>query len=439
MAKSFIKFTAGWVVSPEARGVPGKTTEHRDAGVHGLSLRIYPSGRRVWCAVGGIRGTANTTRTVIGDVDKVGLDSARKQCREIIESWTLGKRFETPAARERREERDKIEARRAVARETERNKPLLFENVLDSYADKHLLGTKSGAQIRGLLDREFGRMWTGRRITDLKRSDVIAAINAILDRGHSASAKCALGALKAMVKWVHSREEFGLIDAPACTDRVTYAGLVPKSRRPKPRERVLTDAELRIIWSAASSSELAAPTGDLVKLLLLSGLRLRECAFIGRSEIGADGWLTVPPARMKQGKAHSVFITPAMRAIIDRQPVIGEFVFRRNDGPVRTFASLKVQCDNACTKTNGGALLPHWTFHDLRRTARSRWSCLASTDVCELALAHALPGGTIRNTYDKHRYQDELKSLFERWERVLLDIIEPDYNKVVSLPRRRGV
>jgi integrase len=320
MAKQFTKFTAGWVASSASRGALGKTTEYRDAGVHGLSLRIYPSGRRVWCAVGGIKGAANTTRTVIGDVDKVSLEAARKQCREIIESWTLGKKFETDAAKLRREEREKIEAKRAVARETEQNKPLLFENVLDSYADKHLLGTKSGAQIRALLHREFGQMWMGRRIDILKRGDVIAAINAILDRGHTASAKCALGALRAIVKWVHSREEFGLIDAPACTDRVTYAGLVPKSRRPKPRERVLTDDELRTIWAAASSPKLTAPTGDLVKLLLLTALRLRECAFMGRSEIGADGWLTIPPTRMKQGKAHSVFITPAMRTIIDRQP-----------------------------------------------------------------------------------------------------------------------
>jgi hypothetical protein len=40
MAKSFIKFTARLA---QVVRVPGKTTEHRDAGVHELSLRAYPS------------------------------------------------------------------------------------------------------------------------------------------------------------------------------------------------------------------------------------------------------------------------------------------------------------------------------------------------------------------------------------------------------------
>jgi hypothetical protein len=139
MAKSFIKFTRGGSPRPSREG-PGQDHRTPRCGRARAELTRLSIGRRVWCAVGGIKGTANTTRTVIGDVDKVGLDSARKQCRQFIESSTLGKRFETPAARERREERDKIEARRGVARETERNKPLFFENLLDSYADKHLWG-----------------------------------------------------------------------------------------------------------------------------------------------------------------------------------------------------------------------------------------------------------------------------------------------------------
>jgi integrase len=221
---------------------------------------------------------------------------------------------------------------------------------------------------------------------------------------------------------------------------VKFSALVGKARRPQPRARALTDDELRIAWKAAGSARLAQPIGDLVKILLLTGLRLRECALMGRSEIGADGWVTIPPARMKAGKEHRIWLPATAHAIIARQPVIGDFVFRKNDGPLRSFSSLKVQIDTVITEINGGVPLQAWCFHDLRRTARSRWSRLAPVDICERGLAHALPGGTIRNTYDKHRYEDELKSLFERWESVLLNIVDPDNTNVVPLLlRRRGV
>jgi integrase len=445
MAKSFVKFTAQWLNSAASQGVPGKTTEYRDTHAPGLSLRVYPSGRRVYCAVGNVKGGGNTTRTVIGDVAKVPLEATREQCREIIAQWTLGKKFETDVARERRQDREAVEARRAAARETEQNKPLRFENVLDAYAIRHLLEMRSGRQTHLLLQREFGRLWLDRRIDQLKRSDVIGAITTIIDRGHIPTAKSALGGLKAMLAWAHARPEYGLIDAPCATDRVMFGGLVSKARRPKARERVLTDDELRTVWAAASSPKLAPPTGDLVKMLLLTALRLREAALMGRSEIGADGWLTIPPARMKQGKQHRVFLTPAAHAIIARRLVVGDYVFRRNDGPLRSFGSIKQQIDALIP---GG--MPHWTFHDLRRTARSNFSGLCPSDepkdsklrfsdtVCELAIAHR-PSG-IEGVYNKHQYRDELRLLFTRWEAHLLGIVgEPVPNVVPLRPRRSGV
>jgi integrase len=433
MAKSFIKFTEGWLKSHASQGTPGKTVEFRDAGVHGLSLRIHPNGKRVWNAVGSIKGSGTSTRKALGPIDRVSLDAARAECRRVLESWALGREYETPASAERRKEREATEARRAAARETEESRRLRFENVLDSYADKHLLGMKSGAQIYATLRRAFGQLWSGRRIDTLKRSDVISAVTSIIDRGRIQSARGALAALKAMIKWTHRRPEFGLIDAPACTDRVTFADLCSKSQRPRARERVLTDAELRTVWAAASSPKLTTPTGDLVKMLLLSGLRLREAALMARSEIGADGWLRINGARMKASKDHAVPITRAMAAIIARQPVVGDFVFRRNDGPLRCFGSLKCQIDALTGE------IPHWTFHDLRRTMRSHLSALTSNVIlAERAIAHV--AGGVLGTYDRHKYERELKALFEAWERRLLAIVgEPTPNVVPLWPHRRDV
>jgi integrase len=437
--KAYIKFTQTWLNGTASRGAAGRTVEYRDGGQAGLSLRVHPSGSRVFCVVGSIKGSGkSTTRVSIGSADRISLQVAREEARRVLEAWALGRKYETPAAAARREENERREAKRETVREMTANAHLAFERVLMAYSDTHLLGMKSGNQVRDLLVRMFGKVWKGRRITDLKRSNVVAVINAIADSGRVSTAKAALGALKGFIAWVHSRPEYNLLDAPACTDRVKFSALVAKARRPKPRERTLNDEELRIVWTAASSPKLAAPIGDLTKALLQTGLRLRECALMGRSEINADGWVTIPPARMKAGKAHRIWLTPTARAIINQQPVVGDFVFRKNGGPLRSFSSLKVQIDAVITEINGGVPIEPWCFHDLRRTARSRWSRLAPVDICELGLAHALPGGAIRATYDRFTYSDELKQLFERWERVLLNIVDPDNNKVVPLPHRRG-
>ena len=116
-----------------------------------------------------------------------------------------------------------------------------------------------------------------------------------------------------------------------------------------------------------------------------------------------------------------------------------------SSGRLRSFGSIKQQIDALIP---GG--MPHWTFHDLRRTARSNFSGLCPSDepkdsklrfsdtVCELAIAHR-PSG-IEGVYNKHQYRDELRLLFARWEAHLLGIVgEPVPNVVPLRPRRSGV
>lgn len=50
--------------------------------------------------------------------------------------------------------------------------------------------------------------------------------------------------------------------------------------------------------------------------------------------------------------------------------------------------------------------LPHWTIHDLRRTARSLLSRVGvRPDISERMLGHAIPG--VEGVYDRHAYDEE--------------------------------
>ena len=57
--------------------------------------------------------------------------------------------------------------------------------------------------------------------------------------------------------------------------------------------------------------------------------------------------------------------------------------------------------------------MPHWTFHDLRRTMRTRLSKLGiEPEIAERVIGH-VPGG-VRSTYDLHQFQAEKRHALER-------------------------
>jgi integrase len=167
-----------------------------------------------------------------------------------------------------------------------------------------------------------------------------------------------------------------------------------------PRERVLTDDELRVIWAEAGEDQY----GDIIRLLMLSGQRADEIAGLRRSEIvkhevkevrlgdyKLPGFevdvIDLPPARTKNRRRHLIPIPPAMRAILDRQPSrtnadgnqrdllfgIGQRGFsgwsrckQRLDERIHA-ARVKAWKENR-RRGDSPPPLPHWTPHDLRRT-----------------------------------------------------------------------
>ncbi len=72
-----------------------------------------------------------------------------------------------------------------------------------------------------------------------------------------------------------------------------------KHSNAKPRDRVLSDAELVAIWKAAPDSDF----GRIVKLLMLTGQRRDEIGSLRWSEIDIAGKLiALPSERTKNGR-----------------------------------------------------------------------------------------------------------------------------------------
>jgi integrase len=73
-------------------------------------------------------------------------------------------------------------------------------------------------------------------------------------------------------------------------------------------------------------------------------------------------------------------------------------------------------------EADGCEPMPHWVFHDLRRTARSLMSRAGvDSEIGERVLGHAIPG--VRGVYDRYEYLDEKRDALERLAKLVAAIV----------------
>jgi integrase len=192
------------------------------------------------------------------------------------------------------------------------------------------------------------------------------------------------------------------------------------------RKRILSDDEIRAVWTAAEAS--TGPFGPYVMFLLLTGARRTEARLMTRGELSGRDWLL--PARRNKTKVD--FMRPLSGAAMDvikKLPRIGRadgFVFTL-DGQVAFGNQWRLTAD--LQKKSGTSA---WTLHDLRRTARSLMSRAGvSADHAEICLGHLLPG--VRGIYDRHEYYDEKLRAFEALACLIDRIVNPPADVVVPL------
>ena len=125
-------------------------------------------------------------------------------------------------------------------------------------------------------------------------------IDEILDRGHSEAARQTLTYMRRLFGWAVLR--YDLPSAP--TDHVKAKDLVGAKT---PRQRVLSDSEIALIWRATEGPE-AAYYGPYIRLLLLLGVRrtaLGRATWLEFDDLDAGRWI-IPSQRSKSGETNLV-------------------------------------------------------------------------------------------------------------------------------------
>jgi integrase len=186
------------------------------------------------------------------------------------------------------------------------------------------------------------------------------------------------------------------------------------------RQRVLSDAELKLVWHGAAA--LGYPYGPIFQLLMLLGQRKSEIGNVSWSEVDLEkSILRIPGSRMKTGSSHVVPLPPkSMQLLVELPRFSGPYIFSTTDGgaPVTGYSTAKQNLDRAVAKLG---CVAQFTTHDLRRTVRTGLSSLrVPTIVSELVIAHAQQG--IHRVYDLYAFEKEKRQALASWERHLLRI-----------------
>jgi len=302
-----------------------------------------------------------------------------------------------------------------------------FAAVAEAFIARHVAGKRTAPDIEARIRRELIARWGNRAIASITRADVIAMVDDIIDRGHLEAARQTLTYARRLFGWAVPR--YDLQSAP--TDHLKAKDLIGAKR---PRQRVLDDRELALVWRACEGPE-AAYYGAFIRLLLLLGVRRSELGRATALEVDVDaGRWTIPAARRKTDEAYTVLLAPAaveiLRGLFDRHPPP-----RGTDlvlGARLHYVRAKTYLDRRIAALNDGKPLASWRLHDLRRSMRTGLSRLGiMPHVAELCIGHAQPG--LHKVYDQHRYENEKRHAFEAWAAHVLRIVEPPADTVVSL------
>src|SRR5579871_1364046 len=354
---------------------------YTDDMVSGFGVRITANDVRSFVLTHGIR----RQRQTIGRVGVISLREARSAAKHILAEQTLGK-TET----------------RSVSWKT------ALEEYLDEVAAKRRASTY--AEYKRSLSRHFRFGET--KVSDLTPHDLQRKLDKLADT--PSEQQHAFTYMRAFVKWCFQR---------------TYIDKNPMERmkaphRYNPRERVLTDDELKRVWTAAAGM---GTFGVIVKLLCLTGQRVGEISKLTPEMIG-ENTITFPAWLTKNNREHTIPIGALCSSLLAAQlhcslSQASTPVFLARSATTAVFSGWS----KSKAKLDGLSGVKDWRLHDLRRTFASGLAAEGVLlPVVEKLLNH-LSGsfGGIVGVYQRHTFLPEMRQAVDKWEAHILAITSP--------------
>jgi integrase len=375
----------------------GPQTDYFDENVSGLALRVAKSGRKTWSFHFTSPRTSKRARLTIGSYPATSLAAARSRALEAKGEVEAGADPRTTA-----------KAEMTVAE--------LVASYLDNYVRPNL---RSAKDLELRVNRNVLPVLGGMKLTDLHRRDMNRVIDPIIKRDAPAQASNVFKDLYAIMQWAVGRGDL---------DHNPFQGM-SKPATPKPRERTLTVEEIATLWAALPTA-FSITLQQIIKLCLITAQRVGEVSGMRRSELDLkQGIWLLPGKRTKNTYSHSVPLTDLALDVIAGGG--DDLVF----GPLLQVDNIAHTIERAQSRVG----IPHWTCHDLRRTALTQ---MAALGIPPIVLGHVAnhrtttKAGVTLAVYSHYDYAKEKREALELWADRLRGIVTGKAAEVVAI--RRG-
>jgi hypothetical protein len=389
-----------------------------DVKLPGFGLMVTDTGHRAYVLQYRICGRSR--RMNLGRAQSTNLEEMRLRAKALLGDVATGRLLRKPV--DPLAERQRLEADEAGKN--------TFRAVAEEFVRLAAKKLRSRDRIEAELNRLILPVFGKRPIGEIRRREIVSFLDRVDENNGPVMADGVFSIMSRVMRWHQTRDDD------------FRSPIVPGLRKShaKERERILDDDELRSVWAAAKAD--TGPLGAWVRFTLLTACRRAESGCMKWVEVSGEVWKeaglpprgnvwTVPAPRVKTGRESRDFLLPlstAAQRVLDELPRMGNgvFVFSFNGvKPIGGYGVLKERFDRACGVTG-------WTWHDLRRTARSLMSrAHADPDHAERCLNHVIGGQ--RGIYDRHKFLAEKLVVFEALASLVERIIDPPTDNVVPL------
>lgn len=301
---------------------------------------------------------------------------------------------------------DPIEADKQRRREAV---DLAFSKYADSFASS-CKGRGWKAHVERSIRLHLKPVLGNKPLPTITRPDVVEVFDRMPDE-QAANRRNVFAVLRRLFKWAISRGD------------ILHSPMEGMETPPpvKPRDRWLTDSELRMVWQFAPQTHRCF--GPIVRMLMVTGQRREEVAGLHWDELNrTEREWRLPSHRTKNGEPNSIPLNDLAVAELDavakgdKWPRQGR-VFPTSSGAGFTgFAKGKLKLDQLISGSEHGAIAP-WRLHDLRRTLATGFQRLGVRfEVTEAVLNHV--GGSragVAGIYQRHDWRAEKRDALNLW------------------------
>ncbi len=277
------------------------------------SLRVTKAGSKVFFLQYGIGGGVKR-RAVIGPYGELTPAQARKRAEAL--RGAVREHRDPVAERRIRQAADR--AAEAQAKAEAARATYTVDALIDQWRDHHLAERSTSYQAR--VPREMKAVlkeWLAAPAASFGQADAVH----VLDEAKTERGPVAANRLQSVTRacWGWAVKRGSLASNPWTA--------TPRPARERARERVLSDAEIAVVWKVAAG--MTRPWSDIIRLMLLTGQRRQEVAGMTWSELDLDNaaW-HIPGARVKNGRSHTVPLAPQAVELLRAAKYIGPLVFQ---------------------------------------------------------------------------------------------------------------